>query len=711
MIATMTAAPSTIPLIALDAAVIDTETTGLDPRKARIVEIAAMPIRRGRIEEAAAFRSLVRPDEPIPAASTRIHNIDDAAVADAPSFSGVWPQAEAALTGVLIGHSVGFDLAVLKRECERASLPWQPRATLDTRLLAEVAEPQLAGYSLETLAAWLGIAIEERHSALADARLTARIFLALAPKLREAGVHTFGEAVAACRNLAGSLEDQRRAGWEEPISTPSRVDTERTLARIDSYPFRHRIRDVMSRPAKFIAPETPLSVALTRMVREGTSSLFVATQQEGVAPQAKATGIITERDATRAIAAQGASALEGPVSNIMSRPLAAVPADAFVYIAIGRMARLKIRHLGVVDETGHVIGALSARDLLRLRAGQAVTMGDEVEVANGVGDLAFAWAKLPQIAQSLRAEGLSGREVAAVISRQLGDLTARAAQLAEAGLREQAGRVPPCPYAVGILGSAARGESLLAMDQDNLIVFADGEPDSEADHYFARLGATIADILHSVGVPYCKGGVMAREPAWRGSVGTWQTRIEGWIGRSSPTDLLSVDIFFDLLPVHGDARLAEAIRHRGFERARGHSAFAKLLAEAAGPVEPGLGFFGRFKTENGRIDLKRAGLFGIATTARVLAIRHDIRERSTPDRLSAIKSEVRGGQRDLDSLIEAYGALLELVLDQQIEDVTRGAPPSNRVAVGRLASRDRDRLKRTLEAVRHLDQLMRDLLF
>ncbi len=52
----------------------------------------------------------------------------------------------------------------------------------------------------------------------------------------------------------------------------------------------------------------------------------------------------------------------------MSQPLATVPGDALAYIAIGRMNRLGIRHLGVTDEAGRVVGALSARDLLRLRA-------------------------------------------------------------------------------------------------------------------------------------------------------------------------------------------------------------------------------------------------------------------------------------------------------------------------------------------------------
>ena len=43
-------------LIALDAVVLDTETTGLDPRTARIVEIAAVRLVNGRLDTGAPFR-------------------------------------------------------------------------------------------------------------------------------------------------------------------------------------------------------------------------------------------------------------------------------------------------------------------------------------------------------------------------------------------------------------------------------------------------------------------------------------------------------------------------------------------------------------------------------------------------------------------------------------------------------------------------------
>ena len=66
----------------------------------------------------------------------------------------------------------------------------------------------------------------------------------------------------------------------------------------------------------------------------------------------------------------------------------------------------------------------------------------------------------------------------------------------------------------------------------------------------------MSEILDAAGVPYCKGGVMARNRAWRKSVADWRATIDGWVRRQRPADLLNVDIFFDAVPVHGDLRWA-----------------------------------------------------------------------------------------------------------------------------------------------------------
>jgi DNA polymerase-3 subunit epsilon/CBS domain-containing protein len=451
---------------------------------------------------------------------------------------------------------------------------------------------------------------------------------------------------------------------------------------------------------------------MKKMMDERVSSLFVQLAQSTESKiRAENVGIITERDLLRASAKQGGEALTRPVSQFMSQPLAVIPGDAFIYAAIGRMSRLAIRHLGVVDEGGHVIGALSARDLLRLRASEAVSLGDEIDEARDAGALAAAWAKLPHVAGSLVAESVSARDIAAVISRELGAITRQAAVIAEKRMREEGHGDPPCAYAIAVLGSAGRGESLLATDQDNALVFDEGAPEGSEDAWFGKLGIHIADILHEIGVPYCKGGVMAKNPAWRGSTSTWRDRIKQWITFAKSEQLLSVDIFFDMRAVHGDGRLCLRIWQEAFDIARNDFGFAKLLTENAGNVDAGLGLFSQFKTREGRINLKNAGLFAIVSTARALAICHHVVERSTPARLQGIKALGIGGSHDLDAMVQAQDTFLSLLLAQQLEDIAQGRPTSNAVAVKRFSSDERSRLRSALESVQHLDELKRDLLF
>ena len=166
------------------------------------MQIGAVVVRRGAVAEDERFSLLVDPDAPIPAAATAIHGISDAHVADAAKTA----EALAALSRFvgdrpIVGHAVGYDMAVLAAEARR--LKQEPLAppNLCTRLLAEAAAPALPDFTLETLGAWLGVEPEERHNALGDARTAAQIFLALLPYLRTRGVRTWAEAERAMRTL------------------------------------------------------------------------------------------------------------------------------------------------------------------------------------------------------------------------------------------------------------------------------------------------------------------------------------------------------------------------------------------------------------------------------------------------------------------------------------------------------------------------------
>ena len=169
---------------------IDLETTGLDPRRDEVVAAAAIPFVRGRPEP--GYVTLVDPGRPIPAASTRIHGIDDATVAGAPSLNEVLPRLDALCAGrLLVGHDVAFDLAVLARDRRRRGLVPPDVLALDTRRLAVALHPGWRrDAELERVAARLGIEVRGRHTADGDARLAGLILLALLEQFRRRGVLT-----------------------------------------------------------------------------------------------------------------------------------------------------------------------------------------------------------------------------------------------------------------------------------------------------------------------------------------------------------------------------------------------------------------------------------------------------------------------------------------------------------------------------------------
>jgi DNA polymerase-3 subunit epsilon/CBS domain-containing protein len=700
---------SLTPLIAIDAVALDTETTGADVRTSSVIEIGAVRIISGVLRPEQSYRSLVRPGGRIDPEAIRVHGIDDLQVGEAPLFQEVWPQVvKFAGESVMIGHTIGFDLAVLERQLATCGLTWRRPRMLDTQLLAQLASPELGKCSLDTLVERFAIAPEARHSALGDATLAAKVFLALLPQLQRINIRTLGEAETACRSLTQSLDAYWRASWVEPIAPPAAPPSV-TRSRRDLYAYRHRVADVMSAPPRFVRPDLTLDDALSQLLEQQISSVFVAADVN--VPRADQTGILTERDVLRAFSVHGSGAREMRVGELMSRPLVAVPADAFAYLAIARMRRLRIRHLGVVDEASAIVGAVSARDLLRLHGEPAVLVGDEVDQAESVQSLSKAWAKLHLAVASMISD-VTARELASLISQVLGEVTARAAVLAERALVERGLGPPPCAYVVVVLGSAGRGESLLAVDQDNALVFLRGDPDGLEDRWFAALGSQMADILHTAGIPYCPGGVMARNAAWRGSVSTWEHRIDGWISRSSPKDLLSVDIFFDMKPVHGDAPLALALWRGAFDRAHDNAGFAKLLVEAsAAHAARALSWFGTVKTVNGRIDLKRTGTFGLVTAARALAIRHHVVERSTFARFAGVDAKGLGHEIDFGRFAQALDLFLAMILKQQVEDIGQGLQPGNSVAMQGLSRYEREQLREALAAVEHVSDFVRDLLF
>jgi len=162
--------------LALDRPVVvfDTETTGVNPRTDRIVEIACVKITPdGRREE---WVRRVNPGIPIPPASTAIHGIRDEDVKGLPPFREVARELADFLEGCdLAGYNIsGFDLPALRIEFLRAGVAFDVagRRLLDAQRIFFVREPR----HLSAAARFYCQAEHDgAHGALADAEMTLRV--------------------------------------------------------------------------------------------------------------------------------------------------------------------------------------------------------------------------------------------------------------------------------------------------------------------------------------------------------------------------------------------------------------------------------------------------------------------------------------------------------------------------------------------------------
>lgn len=193
---------------------LDCETTGLDPRRDRIVSLAALPIEGGECRIDRAIDRLIDPGRSIPERSTAVHGIADRDVAGAPSFAAIYPELDAALEdGVLLGHEIGFDAAMIRREAHLARLPWVTPPMLDTLLLFAAMSPESNDLRLEAIAEKLGVVIHGRHTALGDARAAAEIFIRLRPTLAARGAGTVGNLLALCHEQHRVLRLRMGPRW------------------------------------------------------------------------------------------------------------------------------------------------------------------------------------------------------------------------------------------------------------------------------------------------------------------------------------------------------------------------------------------------------------------------------------------------------------------------------------------------------------------
>lgn len=161
---------------------IDLETTGLDPRRDKIIEIGAVRIERGETVE--EWETFVNPGRKLPERIVELTGIHDGDLSGAKPIGEVLPELLGFLgEDVLLGHGILFDFSFLKKAAVNERMSFE-RQGIDTLKIARKYLKNLESRSLGALCKHYEIP-HSAHRALGDARATAVLYQKLVEEFQE----------------------------------------------------------------------------------------------------------------------------------------------------------------------------------------------------------------------------------------------------------------------------------------------------------------------------------------------------------------------------------------------------------------------------------------------------------------------------------------------------------------------------------------------
>jgi CBS domain-containing protein len=459
---------------------------------------------------------------------------------------------------------------------------------------------------------------------------------------------------------------------------------ERRIAE-EQQTFARPLRSLIKRAPVTCTSELTVAEAATRMRAEQVGSLIV------VDSASRPIGIVTKHDIVGALATATRS-----VSEIMSREPFALPGHALAYEAAVAMIAQRIRHV-LITEDGRLVGVVSERDLFSLQRLGFGELAMEIRLASNLEVLASLAAEVRNLTRALVEQGVGAEQLTLFVSVLNDRVSQRAIEIVRK--RHSLERISWCWLA---FGSEGRFEQTFSSDQDNGLVFAahDPAPPDAVRGQLLPFAREVNQALDACGYPLCKGNVMASNPQLCLSLDEWKAKMARWIEVSMPKALLEAAICLDFRALHGDASLPAALREWLAGRLRSKPAFLRHLAEAALQAKPALGRFGRFSTEDSRMDLKMHGAKIFVDVARVYALAHGLQQTNTAERLRAAAGQLRLGEQDVAAMVGAFYLIQGLRLRIQAGSPTPEA--ANRVAPESLNRLERATLKEALRLAREL---------
>lgn len=153
---------------------LDLETTGLDPKQDKIIELGAVKVIGGKVTEEKSL--LIQPYRQLEERTVQLTGITDRMLAHAPGMEQVLSELEEFCQDLpLLGHRILFDYSFLKRAMINGNRTFE-RNGVDTLMLCRKFMPAEEAKNLSAACRYFGLCNENAHRALSDARATHQLY-------------------------------------------------------------------------------------------------------------------------------------------------------------------------------------------------------------------------------------------------------------------------------------------------------------------------------------------------------------------------------------------------------------------------------------------------------------------------------------------------------------------------------------------------------
>jgi CBS domain-containing protein len=461
------------------------------------------------------------------------------------------------------------------------------------------------------------------------------------------------------------------------------------------YLFNVDVGKVIKRPPEIIHASDTIQLAAERMADLEIGSLLIQGQDGEIV------GIVTDKDLRKKVVAK-AYDYNAAVAEVMSTPLRTIPSQALCFDALVQMMNGRVHHLAV-ERGKQIVGVVSVHDIMVQAGASPLHLLREISSKRKIEDLYPLFKEISRVVRGLVEEGARAHNITRIISMLNDQVVHRLLTL----LDEEMGPAP-LPFCWITFGSEGRREQTFKTDQDNALIYETPVDNwnqiKSAKLYFRRFGNEAVRHLDACGYPLCKGKMMASNPRWRKPYRDWMGYFDRWMDTPEPEEVLHATIFFDFRSVYGRTEYGDSLREHLTVQAPSKGVFLLHLAKDCLAGKPPLTFFRNFIVEKdgkykNRLDLKTQGLTTFVNFARLMALRHGIKETNTLARFE-ILGENNCLPRDVYlETRDAYEFQMQLRLVNQLRMIEANQPPSNHLDPADLSELEKQTLKEAFAVI------------